>query len=158
MCYRLLTVRARTRLELEQALRSKGIPDDVAESTLGKFDRAGLIDDASFAETWVRSRHEYQGLGRRALKAELRRKGVTDDVAAEAVDMVDADAEEERARGLVRKKLRAMGAADEQTKVRRLVGMLARKGYSEGLSFRIVREELSYLDPETTLLDDTLIE
>src|SRR5436190_21360051 len=69
ICYRLLTARARTRSELEQALRRKGIPDDVAETVLGKFDRAGLIDDESFAEMRVHSRHTYAGLGRRALGA-----------------------------------------------------------------------------------------
>ncbi len=56
-CYRLLAVRARTRLELEQALRRKEIPDDVARTIIDKFDAAGLIDDQAFAESWVQSRH-----------------------------------------------------------------------------------------------------
>jgi regulatory protein len=64
---------------------------------------------------------------------------------------VDADAEEDRARQLVRKRMRALGDADEQTKIRKLVGMLARKGYSEGLAFRVVKDEL-----RTSLLDESL--
>lgn len=81
---------------------------------------------------------------------ELRRKGVADESAAEALATVDTEAEEERARQLVRKRLRALGSADEAAKIRKLVGMLARKGYSQGLAYRVVKEEL-----RTSLLDET---
>ncbi|MGH3858940.1 regulatory protein RecX [Actinokineospora sp.] len=153
ICYRLLTVRSRTRQELEQALHRKEIPDDVAQTILGKFAAIGLIDDEAFAESWVRSRHTYQGLGRRALAMELRRKGVADEVVAEAVDAVDSEAEDERARQLVRKKLGAMSGLEDQVRIRRLVGMLARKGYSEGMAFRVVREELSAYGGDASELD-----
>nr|WP_026421503.1 regulatory protein RecX [Actinokineospora inagensis] len=142
LCYRLLAGRDRTRLELAQALRRKEIPDDVAAGVLAKFDAAGLINDVAFAESWVRSRHEHRGLGRRALATELRRKGVDEDVVAEAVAAVDTDAEVERAAELVRKKLPGLRAHDDQVKIRRLVAMLARRGYSEGLAYRVVRTEI----------------
>ncbi|WP_083751930.1 regulatory protein RecX [Saccharothrix sp. ALI-22-I] len=154
ICYALLTARARTRVELKDALLRKGISEQTAELVLAKFDRAGLIDDAAFAEVWVRSRHTYQGLGRRALAMELRRKGVADEIAAEAVAAVDDEAEEDRARDLVRKKLRTMGGLDDTTKIRRLVSALARKGYAEGLAYRVVREELRRAGEDTTTLDD----
>ncbi|MGH3757931.1 regulatory protein RecX [Actinophytocola sp.] len=153
VCLRLLAARPRTRAELRQALLRKQIEEDVADQVLGRLDEVGLIDDAAFAELWVRSRHTYQGLGRRALATELRRKGVADDVAAEAVATVDADAEEERARLLVRKRLRSLSGADEAARVRKLVGMLARRGYSEGLAFRVVRDELRAAGEESDLLD-----
>ncbi|WP_033437167.1 regulatory protein RecX [Saccharothrix sp. NRRL B-16314] len=154
ICYALLTARARTRVELKDALLRKGITEPTAELVLAKFDRAGLIDDVAFAEVWVRSRHTYQGLGRRALAMELRRKGVADEVVAEAVAAVDDQAEEDRARDLVRKKLRTMGGLDDTTKIRRLVSALARKGYPEGLAYRVVREELRRAGEDTTTLDD----
>lgn len=153
ICYALLTARARTRVELKEALLRKGIREETAEVVLGKFDRAGLIDDAAFAEVWVRSRHAYQGLGRRALARELRQKGVADEVAAEAVAAVDDEAEQERARELVRKKLRSMSGVDDQAKIRRLVGALARKGYAEGMAYRVVREELRAAEVESPLDD-----
>ena len=153
ICLRLLTARPRTRAELRQALLRKGIEEDVADQVLGRLDKVGLVDDAAFAELWVRSRHTHQGLGRRALATELRRKGVADDIAAEAVATVDADAEEDRARQLVRKRLRSLGGADEASRVRKLVGMLARRGYSEGLAFRVVRDELKAAGEESELLD-----
>jgi regulatory protein len=150
ICLRLLTARPRTRVELAQALTRKGIEPDVAEQVLGRLDEVGLIDDAAFAEVWVRSRHNFQGLSRRALAMELRRKGVADESAAEALAAVDSEAEEDRARQLVRKRLRVLANADEPTKIRKLVGMLARKGYAEGLAYRVVKEEL-----RTSLLDET---
>jgi regulatory protein len=154
ICYALLTARARSRQELHDALLRKGISPAAAETVLGKFDRAGLIDDAQFAEMWVRSRHTYNGLGRRALAMELRRKGVADEVVAEAVAAVDGEAEEDRARELVRKRLRALSGVDETTKIRRLVGALARKGYAEGLAYRVVRDELRAAGDEASALDE----
>ena len=138
-------------MELAQALARKGVEEDVASKVLDRLDEVGLIDDAAFAEVWVRSRHNFQGLSRRALAMELRRKGVADESAEEALSTVDSDAEEERARQLVRKRLRSLTAADETAKIRKLVGMLARKGYAEGLAYRVVKDEL-----RTSLLDDAL--
>ncbi|WP_083471673.1 regulatory protein RecX [Kibdelosporangium phytohabitans] len=153
VCLTLLTARPRTRAELYKALLRKEVSPEVAERVLGRLDQVGLIDDKAFAEMWVRSRHTYQGMGRKALSVELRRRGVDNDTAAEAVAAVDEDAEEERARLLVRKKLPSMRSADQQTKIRRLVGMLARKGYSQGLAYRVVKDELANVGDETDLLD-----
>lgn len=136
-----------------KALLRKEIAPKVAERVLGRLDEVGLIDDKAFAEMWVRSRHTYQGMGRKALSVELRRRGVDNDTAAEAVSAVDEEAEEERARQLVRKKLPSMRSADQQTKIRRLVGMLARKGYTQGLAYRVVKDELASFGEETDLLD-----
>ncbi|TKG69091.1 regulatory protein RecX [Prauserella endophytica] len=158
VCLDLLAARPRTKDELRKTLRRKGFDDELSETLLGKLDHAGLVDDAAFAEMWVRSRHAYQGLAKRALVAELRRKGVDSEVAAEAAGEIDRDAEEDRARQLVRKKLRTMSEVDEQTATRRLLGMLARKGYPQGLSYAVVREELRDAGAESTMLDDVTLE
>ena len=157
VCLRLLTERARTRQELATALRRKGVPDDAAHTVLERFDEVGLIDDAAFAEQWVRSRHAYRGLARRALAVELRRKGVSDEDAQEALAGVDAEAEERRARELVDRKLRslAVGTAEQRAAAgRRLVGMLARKGYGAGTAYRVVKEALAERGAEVDELGD----
>jgi regulatory protein len=146
ICLRLLTDRARTRQELAQALARKGVPDGAAAEVLDRFADVGLVDDAAFAGQWVRSRHTYRGLGRRAIAVELRRKGVPDGVAKEALAEVDTEAEDRRARELIDRKLRSMAVdtADQRaTAARRLVGMLARKGYGAGTAYRVVREALA---------------
>ncbi|WP_445257240.1 regulatory protein RecX [Nocardioides aurantiacus] len=137
-----LTGRARTRSELADKLASKGVPDDVGHRLLDRFEEVGLVDDAAFAREWVEQRQRGKGLARRALAQELRRKGVEDEVAQEALEEVDADTEEESARRLVRAKLRSVSALDRDRATRRLVGMLARKGHSSSIAFRIVRSEL----------------
>jgi regulatory protein len=147
-----LTGQARSRAELATKLAKKQVPGEVAERLLDRFEEVGLIDDAAFARDWVQSRQQGRGLARRALAAELRRKGVDQEVIADAVDVVDADDEVEAARLLVRRKLRSLQRFDQVTQLRRLTGMLARKGYSSAVAYRVVREELAgaddYLEPE----------
>ena len=137
-----LTGRARTRRELADKLRSRNVPDDVATRLLDRFTEVGLIDDAAFARLWVESRQSSRGLAKRALSDELRRKGVDAELVREAVDEVDPADEEAAARRLVRKKLPSLRKVDRTTATRRLVGMLARKGYSAGVAFAVVKDEL----------------
>ncbi len=148
-----LTGQARSRSELAGKLAGKGVPDEVADRLLTRFEEVGLVDDEAFARSWVQSRQSSKGLARRALAQELRRKGVDDEVAREALDEVDPDDEVEAARVLVRRKLRSVARVDQTTAVRRLSGMLARKGYPAGVAFRVVREELDAAGRET---DDLL--
>jgi regulatory protein len=138
-----LTGQARSRQELRQRLAKKGVPDDVAERLLDRFTEVGLVDDEAFARSWVESRQRSRGLARRALAQELRRKGVPDETARGALDDLDPDQEEQAARLLVRKKLRALSGVDQATATRRLAGLLARKGYPAGLAFAVVRDELA---------------
>jgi regulatory protein len=156
VCFDLLAVRARTKDELRQALRRKGFDEELRERLLSKLDDSGLVDDSAFAEQWVRSRHAYQGLARSALVAELKRKGVDGDVAAQAAGEIDRESEEQRARELVRKRLRSMTTVDEQAATRRLLGTLARKGYPQGLAYAVIRDELKNAGAESTLLDDAV--
>nr|WP_324191570.1 recombination regulator RecX [Nocardia cyriacigeorgica] len=152
-CLRLLAVRARSRAELAQRLAAKGYPAEVSEQALDRLAEVGLIDDAAFAQQWVRSRHTYSGKGRQALAQELRRKGVSQDDAAPALAAVTTDDEHERATELVRRKLRTMPAnLDRDKAIRRLVGMLARRGYNSATAYAVVKAELdtagSDFDPE----------
>ncbi|RMI47157.1 recombination regulator RecX [Actinomadura harenae] len=151
ICLRLLTGSPRTRAQLADALRRKDIPDDVAERVLGRFTDVGLIDDEAFAQTWVQSRHAGRGLGRRALAAELRRRGVDNEIVSEAVESLDSEQEERRARELVVRRLSSTRGVERTKRVRRLVGMLARKGYPPGMAYRVVKEAL---DAEGGDIDD----
>lgn len=145
MCLRLLTARARTRSELIGRLADKGYPDDVSARVLDRLEQVGLVDDADFAQQWVRSRHVNAGKGKRALAAELRKKGIDDEVISIALAGIDADTERGRAEQLVRDKLRREKLDDEDdTKVkRRLAGMLARRGYSQSMALDVVSVELA---------------
>ena len=150
-----LTGQARTRSELAAKLARKGVPDALATRLLDRFEEVGLVDDEAFARSWVQSRQPGKGLARRALAQELRRKGVDDEVARVALDEVDPDDEVEAARTLVRRKLRTVARLERDVAVRRLTGMLARKGYPAGVCFRVVREELATLGHDTDDVHET---
>ena len=145
-----LTGRARSRKELADKLAAKLVPDDVATRLLDRFEEVGLIDDEAFARLWVSSRGagSSRGLAGRALSQELRRKGVDDQVVREVLDDVEPDAERDAARALAERRLRSLSRVDDVTATRRLVGMLARKGYPAGLCHQVVREVLAAADRE----------
>src|SRR4051794_14172418 len=140
---RLLEHAPRTRAELARALARPGVPPHAAAAVLDRFTEVGLIDDAAFATAWVDSRQAGRGLARRALSAELRRRGIDETTAREALCTVSADDEELAARALVERRLRTMTSLPREARQRRLAGMLARKGFDHELVRRVLREALA---------------
>ncbi|WP_433826825.1 regulatory protein RecX [Actinoplanes sp. CA-015351] len=155
ICLRQLAARPRTRAELSKVLVRKGISEEVIAEVLDRYDEVGIIDDAAFARAWVTSRHQGRGLARRALANELRQRGVSAEEASEALESVDDESEAETARALVDRKLRtATGAPDAV--FRRLVAMLARKGYPAGVAIRTVKDALAARDEEAAEFADAI--
>src|SRR5580704_9335288 len=142
ICLRLLTVAPRTQAQLADALRRRGVPDDAAAAVLTRFAEVKLIDDAMFARAWVDSRHHGRGLASRALGAELRQRGVPQDDIQAALSELDPEQELATARDLVARRMRSTAGQPADARIRRLAGMLARKGYPAGLAYRVVREAL----------------
>lgn len=143
-----LTGQARSRKELADRLARRNVPDEVATRLLDRFTEVGLIDDAAFARAWIASRQPGKGLAGRALAQELRRKGIDDEIVREAIAEIEPDDEEAAARALVAKKMRSLRTVDRTTATRRLVSMLARKGYSSGLAYGVVRDALGEVDDD----------
>ncbi|GGK90749.1 hypothetical protein GCM10012284_25720 [Mangrovihabitans endophyticus] len=155
ICLRQLSMRPRTRAELATALARRQISAETIADVLDRYDEVGIIDDAAFARAWVSSRHHGRGLARRALAAELRRRGVDAEIADEALETLDPDEEAATARALVDRKLRtATGSPDAV--FRRLVAMLARKGYPPGVAVRAVKDALAARDAEAAEFADGL--
>ncbi len=142
ICLRALTGTAKTRQQLADLLARRGVPEEAATAVLDRFGEVGLIDDAAFARAWVTSRQAGRGLARRALRAELRAKGVDGEEAEQALAEVDDDDERAAARRLVERRAPSLRRVDRATATRRLIGMLARKGYSGGLAAGVVRDVL----------------
>jgi regulatory protein len=143
LCLRLLTARSRTRAELSGQLAKRGYPDDVSDRVLNRLARVGLVDDAAFAEQWVQVRRSSAGKGRRALAAELHTKGVGNDVITTVLARMDAGAEQQRAEQLVQEKLRRENLDGDQMRVvRRLVAMLARRGYDQTMAYNVVSVQM----------------
>ena len=149
ICLRMLTAAPRTRAQLAGALSRRGVPQEVADAVLGRFAEVGLIDDATFASAWVESRHYSRGLARRALAAELAQRGVSADDVQAAISQLEPDQEVATAGALVARRLAGTRGQPLQARTRRLMGVLARKGYSQALAYRVVREALEQegIDP-----------
>lgn len=143
LCLRLLTARSRTRAELFNQLAKRGYPDEITNRVLDRLAAVGLVDDTDFAEQWVSSRRANAGKSKRALAAELHTKGVDDDVITAVLGGIDSGAERARAEQLIRARLRREALGDEAKVSRRLVAMLARRGYSQTVACEVVVAELA---------------
>lgn len=149
ICLRMLTAAPRTRAQLAGALSRGGVPEETAEAVLTRFAEVGLIDDAMFARAWVESRHHSRGLAGRALAAELVQRGVAPSDVQVAIKELEPGQEVATARALVARRLAATRGLPLQARIRRLIGVLARKGYPQALAYRVVREALEQdgIDP-----------
>jgi len=133
----------RSRKELADKLKGKGVPPDVSDQVLDRLTEVGLIDDLNYAQMLVRSKQNSRRLAKRALRVELTKKGISQEIANLVLDEVSADDELEMARLIVEKKMRSLGSADNVTIQRRLSGLLARKGYASNVSMLVIREAIA---------------
>lgn len=145
--YNQLAYSAKTRGQLRKKLQAEGFDAELIEPLLDKFEAAKLIDDAEYAQSFVAQKSRTKKLSRAALRRELAERGVRGEEAENALAQRTDEQEREDAAELVRKKLRpGMDFSDraEKDKVtRRLLGMLARRGYSSSVSMSVIREELA---------------
>lgn len=140
---RQLTIQARSREQLRVKLEEKGISAQISEQVLDRFTAVGLIDDAAFAESVVRTQMQSRGLSRRGLSRELQQRGVGLEDAAAALDAIDDETEYATALQLARRKAAATAGLDREVRERRIAGMLGRKGYGASISYRAIREALA---------------
>ncbi|MHA7246477.1 regulatory protein RecX [Arthrobacter tecti] len=137
----------RSRHQLFGKLAERGVSEHIAVEILDRYEEVQLIDDAEFARMWVRSRAQTRSLARGALKRELTEKGIAGDIVEDALAQRTDEDELAAAEELVRRKLRPLAdpgdRAGRDKQVRRLVGMLARKGYPPGIAFSIVKRVMA---------------
>jgi regulatory protein len=149
-CLQLLSGRPRTRSELGDSMRRKGFEEEIVTDILERYAEVGLIDDAVFARAWVESR-----LSKRSLAGELRRKGVDPDFVDAAVEQVSDDDERAAALELARRRYRSLSSQTDDAVLRKLVGMLARKGYGSGVAIPVVKQVLAEAESDAAeLLDE----
>lgn len=153
--YNQLAYSAKTRGQLRKKLQAEGFEAELIEPLLDKFEAAKLIDDAEYAQTFVAQKSRTKKLSRAALRRELAERGVRGEEAENALAQRTDEQEREDAAELVRKKLRpGMDLSDRAEKdkiTRRLLGMLARRGYSSSVSMSVIREELAAYGAEDEL-------
>jgi regulatory protein len=144
----------RSRKQLEDRLSVKKVPLDIQKEILDQYTSLGLINDSTFAINWTESRHRSKGLSRMAIKQELKyKKGLGEEDIATAMETLSDEDEYVRALELVTRKAPSTRRLEPQARTRRLVGMLARKGYSGSLAYRVVKEVLALEEPDPDFAD-----
>jgi regulatory protein len=134
----LLSFRPRSVEEIRRRLDEEKYSEDIVRAVLERLERAGLLDDEAFARFWVESRAQFGPRSAKALRYEMRQKGVPEAVIRSALDGLDeTSAAYEAARGQARR----LAQADRQTFYKRLGDFLARRGFA----FGIVRETVERL-------------
>lgn len=151
---RTLTAAPKSRAELARSLARKGFPEHVVTPVLDRLEEVRLVDDAQYAEMIVRTRHAERGQARRAISAELSRRGVDAETAAAALEQIDGDDERAVAVELARKHVARTRGLDRDKRVRRAVGALSRKGHSPSVAFAAVKDALAAEGDE---LDDVFL-
>ncbi|QGS35430.1 recombination regulator RecX [Corynebacterium xerosis] len=145
---RLLDSRARSRTELRERLaENEDWPAVAIDEVLDDLTASKLLDDAHFAREWVRQRHVGRGKSRMVLDRELVEKGIPAHLREEALEQVSDADESAIARSLAEKKARTIKAvpADRAARdkdLRRVVGVLARRGFNQGLSMAIALDAI----------------
>jgi len=142
---RYLSYRARSQAEVEHHLHEKAYAPEVVDATVARLLDVGYLDDVAFAEAWLRERARLRPKGARALRYELRQKGLDADVIDHA--LVDLD-EEELAWCAVQSKLDNWQRLDAQTFQRKLSGYLSRRGFGYD-TMRAVSERADALRAES---------
>lgn len=141
-----LASRARSTHEIQHKLQQAGYRPSTIEMVIYKLQRENLLDDADFAQQWVESRQTHY-LGRNRIAQELRKKGVSQEDAEEALSVIDDEDQLSGAIALAEKAASRMKPGEDIRKVsNRIAGILARRGYSWDISKQAIAEALSDKD------------
>ena len=139
----LLAVRLRSRREMEDRLRRKGYSADVVATVISQLEGEGFLDDMRFSQAWVTGRLAVRPSGTVRLRRELQQKGVPSDI-IEQVLRTGLSESDERAQAVALAQARARRYRSEprDVAVRRLAGVLQRRGFSAGAIAAALREVL----------------
>lgn len=139
-----LSYRPRSRAEVEVYLQNREVPESQILAIVERLEKVGLLDDEAFAQFWVENRERFRPKGLRALRYELRTKGLSDAVIERALTSVDTA---ESAYRSARKKSRQLGHLDQQMFHRKIVEYLVRRGFE----YEVAREAAERLWKELTV-------
>ncbi len=136
---RFLAARPRSTFEVRRRLRAAGIADEPAETAIGRLQREGLLDDTEFANYWVGQRQAFRPRGPRALRAELRAKGVAVEALTPAVEAVAGEQTESACRAGAREARRHQASSEWEFE-RALTTYLIRRGFDFAATRAAARE------------------
>lgn len=131
-----LSYRPRSTAEVEAALLRKGHAEEVVAEAIARLQRAGLIDDEAFARFWVDNRTQFKARSAKALRYELRLKGVEKEVIDEAVEEVDDEA---AAWAAAEGKVGRWDGLEQREYEQKVIAYLGRRGFNFEVARRTAR-------------------
>lgn len=130
-----LSYRPRSRAEVEAGLRKRDVAKEQIVAVVERLERAGFLDDEAFARYWVENRERFRPRGPRALRYELRNKGIADEIVDRVLTVIDVADSAYRA---AENKARQLRHQDRETFHRKLVAYLARRGFVYEVAKQVV--------------------
>lgn len=131
---RYLAARPRSTGEIGAYLQRKGVDEAVATTILEKLRTRGYVDDEAFAQFWVENRNRFRPRGARALRHELRQKGVESEIIDETLAEQDEDAS---AWSAIASKASRWADLERKEFDQKVMGLLARRGFGYDVCRRI---------------------
>ena len=137
----MLAMRDHASQELREKLLKRDFLPDAVDELIAKLQKSKLLNDEEFAHRYVRAHRERRKLSRSVLRRELNKKGIPAEIISDAVDEVDG--EEDLAREVAAKKAASTSRLAYEVRERRILGMLARRGFSSSICIKVTREVLA---------------
>lgn len=134
-----LSRQAKSEHQLREVLTQREIPDEIIDKVIVRFSEAGLIDDKQVAQTIAHTRRATRGLSSAAIRRELSRKGIAQEICDQVLSEFAAEDELATARLLALKRAGSMRNLEAEVRKRRLLGFLARKGYPGSIAFAAIK-------------------
>jgi regulatory protein len=128
-----LSYRPRSRAEVTGYLEKRNLRESQIEAVAAKLERAGLLDDEAFARYWVENRERNRPKGLRALRFELRNKGISNKTIERV--LVSVDVPESAYRSAARK-AQQLAHLDQGAFTKKMIEYLARRGFD----YEVARE------------------
>lgn len=122
-----LEARPRSSSEVRQQLFKKKIAAEVIDRVIERLTEAGLLDDQAFAKYWVENRETFRPRAGRALKYEMKRKGLSDTAIASALKGLSEEESAYRA-GMAR--ARRWCGLEHRDYLQKMIGFLVRRGFA----------------------------
>lgn len=145
--HRLIDHRMRTRRELAVKLKARGRPDEVIDQVLDRLEHAGLIDDGRYARLWIDERLRRRPAGLSLLRRELRQKGIDAEIVDTALEeSASREGETERAYEALRRQSHRYARLDRDAAHRRMVALLARRGFGQAVIYQVVHRVLDEIE------------
>jgi regulatory protein len=132
--------RAKSRGELFTLLKKRGIAEEVANAILFRLQEQGFVNDYEFARYWSESRQRTKKVSRRIIIAELRSKGISDEIIEWITSDISDDTEYENALKFAERKARSYSKLEPPVAYRRVHGALSRRGFSGNVISRVMLE------------------